>query len=70
MLERGTRLVEDQDRCIAQQGSRNRDPLLLALGEGGSGFTEHGVIAFRKRTDQVMNTGRSRCLLDRPVVGP
>jgi hypothetical protein len=42
------RLVQDEDRSVAQEGPRDRQSLLLALRKRGAGFTDHRVVTLRQ----------------------
>src|SRR5436309_900129 len=44
-VERAGGLIENEDRWIAQQRARNRDPLALAAAQPGAAFAEHRAIA-------------------------
>ena len=47
-IERARRLVEQQDRRVAQHGARNGDALALAGGQRHAALAEHGVVALRQ----------------------
>src|ERR1700730_8756081 len=74
-VESGGWLVQDEDRSVAQEGARDRQPLLLALRKGGAGFTDHGVVTLRQRHNHRVDAGETRRLLYllrrgiRPAVG-
>src|SRR5437660_247429 len=63
-VERARRLVEDQDRRVAQDRARDRDALLLAAGEAVAALADHGVIAVGQARDQVVDARRARGLLE------
>ena len=44
-VERRRRLVQDQDRRVAQDGARDGDALLLALGQRHAPLADHRVVA-------------------------
>ena len=46
-VERGGRLVEDQDRRVADDGARDADALALATRQRESAFADHRVVAVR-----------------------
>ena len=52
--ERG-RLVEDEDRRVAEDRARDRDPLLLAAREAVAALADDGVVAVRERGDDVVD---------------
>ena len=43
-IQGGRGLVEDPDRGITQNSTRNRNPLFLPTGESTASLTHHGVI--------------------------
>ncbi|BCN67350.1 hypothetical protein RE943_08230 [Prescottella equi] len=65
-------LVEHQDPRVPQQGSCDRDALLLATGEPVTARADHGVVPVGKRHDQLVHLCRLRRSLDLGVrrVGP
>ena len=56
-VERARRLVEDEDRRVAQDRARDRDPLLLAAGEAVAALADDGVVALGQRRDHVVDPG-------------
>ena len=52
VVERARGLVEDEDRRVAQDGARDRDPLLLAAREAVPALADDRVVALRERRDQ------------------
>ena len=62
-VERGGRLVEDQDRRILQQRARDRDALLLAAGELEPALADLGLVAVGQRHDEVVDVRGARRLL-------
>ena len=57
-VETGRRLVEHEDRRVAQDRAGNRDPLTLAARETDPSLPEHGRIAVGELLDELMG-GRS-----------
>src|SRR6516162_5371393 len=57
---RRSRLVQNQDRGIAQERPRNRDSLLLAFGERDAGIADHGIVSLGKRNDQIVYSRQPR----------
>ena len=57
-VERARRLVEHQHRRVAQDGARDRDPLLLAAGEAEAALADDGVVAVGQRGDQCRGSAR------------
>src|SRR5438093_4516408 len=53
-VEGGGRLVQDQDRRVAEDGTRDRDAELLARGERRPPLADDGVEAFRKPVEEVL----------------
>jgi hypothetical protein len=66
------RLVENEDRRIAQECAGDRQTLLLALRQGGAAFPDHRVVALRQPEDHGVDAGQTRRFLDlvRRGVGP
>ena len=48
-IDRGQRLVEDQDRRIAQQGAGDRQPLALTAGQHDAALADHRLVALRQQ---------------------
>ena len=59
-IDRGQRLVEDQDRRVAQQRAGDRQALALAAGQPGAALADHGLVAVRQRLDEVVRVGGAR----------
>ena len=51
-VERRGRLVEHEDRRVAQDRARDREPLLLAAREAVAALADDRVVALRQRRDQ------------------
>ena len=68
-VDRGEGLVEDQDRSVAQERSRDRQALALAARELGPALADEGGIARRQGLDEGMGVGRARRGLDLGVLG-
>lgn len=49
------RLVEDEDRRVAEDRAGQGDPLRLAAGEGAAGGAEDGVVAVGERVDELVD---------------
>ena len=56
-VDRGQRLVQHQDRRVAQQRPGDGDALALAAREARAAFADHGLIAIGQRFDEVMRVG-------------
>ena len=63
-VERRGRLVEDEDRRVAQDRPRDRDALLLAAREAVAALADDRVVALGQRGDQLVDLRRARGLLD------
>lgn len=63
------RLVEDQDRGVAQDGAGDGQALELAAGQAGRVGVDPGVVAVGECDDEVVCVGRPGRFLDRPVAG-
>ena len=53
----GSRLIQNHDGGVLQNGAGNGDPLLLAAGEGGAALSHHRMIAVGQRHDKVVALG-------------
>ncbi len=58
-IERGSRLVENQDGSIFQDCPRNGNALALTAGQAHSAFADHGAVAFRKRGNKFVRVRRA-----------
>ena len=56
-IERGGRLVEQDDRRVLDQRARDRDALALAAGKLGAALADQGVVAFGKAGDEFVGVG-------------
>src|SRR5512144_1210092 len=63
-VERGGRLIENEDRRIDEQGTRDREALALATGEPRAALAEHGIVALRKLDNEAVGVGGARRRLD------
>ena len=68
-VERRGRLVEQQQRRVAQQRARDREALALAAREARAAFAHEGVEPLRQRAQEVGGVGRLGRRPDRVVVG-
>src|SRR5213080_4271617 len=69
-VEGAGRLVEDQERWIAQQRPRDRDALALPAGEPRAALAQQGVVGLRELGDElvrVRGAGGAAYLLEREV---
>src|SRR6266516_3438766 len=66
-VERARRLVEDEDRRVAQDRARNRDPLFLAAGEPIAALADDGVVALGQSRDHVVDACGLGGHLDLPI---
>ena len=53
--------IEDKDRRVLQEHSRNREPLLLAAGEFDAALSNIGIVTIRKFHDEVMCISKLGC---------
>ena len=56
-VNRGEGIVQDQDRCVADQRAGNGGALFLTAGYGNAALADAGLVALRKHHDIVMQTG-------------
>ena len=57
VVERGGRLVEDQDRRVLEEDARDGDALLLATGKPCAPLPHLGLVAFGQVADELVHTG-------------
>ena len=70
-IDRGQRLVEDQDRRVAQQCPRDRQTLALSAGQIDAALADDRVIALRQLRDEFVRVGVARRLpRSRPASRP
>ena len=63
-VDRGRRVVEDQDARVDDQRAGDRDPLALAAGERDPALADHRVVAVRQRLDELVRLREPRGALD------
>ena len=63
-VERGGRLVEQQDRRRLEDGAGDGDALLLAAGQLQPALADLGLVAVRRHADEVVDLREPRRLLD------
>ena len=63
-VDRGGRVVEDQDARVGDERAGDRDALALAARERQAALADHGVVALRQRRDEVVRLRAARRLLD------
>ncbi len=63
-VERGGRLVEQQDRRAFQDGARDGDALLLAAGQFQAALADFGLVALGAELDEIVDLREPRGLLD------
>ena len=63
-IDRGERLVEDEDRGVEEQRARDRDALALAAREARPALADARFVAFGQGEDEIMRVGRARGGLD------
>ena len=56
-IDRGQRLVQHQDRRVAQQRAGDGDALALAAGQARAALADHRLVAVRQRLDEVVRIG-------------
>ena len=59
-IDRRQRLVQQQDRRVAQQRAGDGDALALAAGEADAALADHRVVALRQAGDEAVGVGRPR----------
>ena len=63
-VDRRQRLVEHQDRRVAQQRAGDGDPLALAARELDALLADRRLVALRQGQDEVVDVGRARGVLE------
>ena len=56
-VDRGERLVEDQDGGVAEQRAGDGDALALATGQPDAALAHHRLIALRQARDELVGVG-------------
>ena len=71
-VERGRRLVENQDWRVADDGASDADPLPLTAGKRGAALTDHRIKTMRHFGDEFFGIGKPGRLLNVALrgVGP
>src|SRR5580704_19781189 len=59
IVERGGRLVQNENAGICHERPRNRDTLTLAAGKIGATFFDHRVVALRQLSDEFVFASES-----------
>src|SRR5436305_1599867 len=59
-IEGGSRLVQDKNGRVLQQGAGDGEALALAPGKINPSFTQDGIVAVRQRLDVGMELGAPR----------
>src|SRR4051812_10739791 len=59
-----TRLVQDKDGCISDDGARDRDALALSAGERDAALAYDGVVLLRHLLNELGGIGQLSGLLD------
>ena len=67
-VDRGGRVVEDQDARVDDECARDRDPLALPARERDPALADHGVVALRQLLDELVRLREPRDALDLLVV--
>src|SRR5688500_17653420 len=68
-VERRGRLVEHEDRRVAEDRPCDRDPLLLATREAVAALADDGLVALRQRCHQLVDLRGAGRILDLLVAG-
>ncbi len=63
-VDRGGRVVEDQDARVDREGARDRDPLPLAARERDAALADHRLVALRQPLDELVRLREPRDALD------
>ena len=53
-IDRGGRIVEDENLRALKQGAGDAEPLLLTAGDVGPAFVDRGVVPLRERVDELV----------------
>jgi hypothetical protein len=68
-VQRGGRLVQQQQRRVAQDGPCDRDALTLAAGQGDAALAQFGFNPPRQPTDEFAGVGEGRRVFDLDIAG-
>jgi len=63
-IDRRDGIVENQNRCVFHQRTRNRDSLLLSAGNRHTALAKNGAVALFELCDIVMDIGHHRRILN------
>src|SRR5262245_29931024 len=63
-VERGGRLVENEDGIVPDDGASDADALTLSPGQGIAAFPYHRVVAVRQLDDEFIRVGELRGVHD------
>ena len=63
-VDRGGRVVEDEDARVDREGARDRDPLPLPARERDAALADHRVVALRQPLDELVRLREPRDALD------
>jgi len=63
-VDGGKRIVEDQNSRIADDGARNRGPLLLSARESYAALADHGLVSLAEVLDVAVQAGNFCCFAD------
>ena len=63
-IDRGGRVVEDEDARVDREGARDRDPLPLSARERDAAFADDRVVSLRQALDELVRLREPRDPLD------
>ena len=63
-VDRGGRVVEDQDPRVDDERARDREPLALAARERDAALADHRLVAVGQPLDELVRLGEPRRLAD------
>jgi hypothetical protein len=69
VVERRSRLVEQQDRRVAHDGAGDRQALTLAAGKRNTVFADRRVVTLRLGEDEILGIGEAGGFLDLGIGG-
>src|SRR5258708_7849321 len=69
-VQRTRRLIQNQNRCILEEGPRDREALPLAASQADPSFSDLGLVSLGQRRNKLVSTCSTSCRLNLPKSYP